>query len=97
MTKKKTQPQEALDFPFELFLNPCSEDKPKIIAAIAKSRTDDPQKWKEIEESFDVVLAKIRELPAVKAFLDVLQRATLRRKLEVLAGYYTSQTGALVA
>ncbi len=37
------------------------------------------------------------ELPAVKSFLDVLQRATLRRKLEVLAGYDTSQTGALVA
>ena len=34
---------------------------------------------------------------AVKAFLDVLQRATLRRKLEVLAGYDTSQTGSLVA
>ena len=32
-------------------------------------------------------------LPAVKAFLDVLQRATLRRKLEVLAGYDTSETG----
>jgi len=27
----------------------------------------------------------------------VLQRATLRRKLEVLAGYDTSQTGTLVA
>jgi hypothetical protein len=32
---------------------------------------------------------------AVKAFLDVLQRATLRRKLEVLAGYDTSQTGTV--
>jgi hypothetical protein len=36
------------------------------------------------------------DLPAVKAFLDVLQRATLRRKLEVLAGYDTSHTGAIV-
>jgi hypothetical protein len=27
----------------------------------------------------------------------VLQRATLRRKLEVLAGYDTSQTGTLLA
>ena len=33
------------------------------------------------------------ELPAVAAFLDVLQRASLRRKLEVLAGYDTSETG----
>ncbi len=37
------------------------------------------------------------DLPAVRAFLDVLHRATLRRKLEVLAGYDTSQTGAVVA
>jgi molybdate-binding protein len=37
------------------------------------------------------------DLPGVKAFLDVLQRATLRRKLEVLAGYDTSETGALIA
>ena len=40
------------------------------------------------------------EFPAVKAFLDVLQRNqrnTLRRKLEVLAGYDTSETGALIA
>jgi hypothetical protein len=27
----------------------------------------------------------------------VLQRSTLRRKLEVLAGYDTSETGAIVA
>ncbi len=46
---------------------------------------------------YDLVLRKRTALlPAVKAFLDVLQRATLRRKLEVLAGYDTSQTGALV-
>ena len=36
------------------------------------------------------------DLPAVKALLDVLQRETLRRKLDVLAGYDTSQTGAVV-
>jgi hypothetical protein len=36
------------------------------------------------------------DLPAVKAFLDVLQRSALRRKLEALAGYDTSQTGAVV-
>ena len=47
---------------------------------------------------YDLAMRKgTADLPAVKAFLDVLQRATLRRKLEVLAGYDTSQTGALVA
>ena len=46
---------------------------------------------------YDLVMRKrTGDLPAVKAFLDVLQRATLRRKLEVLAGYETSQTGAIV-
>ncbi len=50
------------------------------------------------EARYDLVMRKrTAELPAVRAFLDVLQRATLRRKLEVLAGYDTSQTGALVA
>ena len=46
---------------------------------------------------YDLVMRKrTGDLPAVKAFLDVLQRATLRRKLEVLVGYDTSRTGALV-
>jgi molybdopterin molybdotransferase/putative molybdopterin biosynthesis protein len=46
---------------------------------------------------YDLVMRKqTADLPAVQAFLDVLQRASLRRKLEVLAGYDTSQTGALV-
>ena len=49
-------------------------------------------------ERYDLVMRKrTMDLPAVKAFLDVLHRATLRRKLEVLAGYDTSQTGTLVA
>jgi len=49
-------------------------------------------------ERYDLVMRrKTTDLPAVKAFLDVLQRATLRRKLEVLAGYDTSQTGSTVA
>ena len=49
-------------------------------------------------ERYDLVMRRrTTELPPVKAFLDVLQRATLRRKLEVLAGYDTSQTGAVVA
>jgi putative molybdopterin biosynthesis protein len=43
-----------------------------------------------------VMRRKTADLPAVKALLDVLQRATLRRKLEVLAGYDTSQTGLVV-
>ncbi len=48
-------------------------------------------------ERYDLVMRRrTAELPAVKAFLDVLQRAALRRKLEVLAGYDTSETGALV-
>ena len=47
---------------------------------------------------YDLVIRKrTADLPSMKAFLDVLQRATLRRKLEVLAGYDTSHTGSLVA
>ena len=49
-------------------------------------------------ERYDLAMRKpTAELPAAKAFLDVLQRATLRRKLEFLAGYDTSETGALIA
>jgi putative molybdopterin biosynthesis protein len=49
-------------------------------------------------ERYDLVMRKrTADLPAAKAFLDVLQRASLRRKLEVLAGYDTSDTGARVA
>ena len=49
-------------------------------------------------ERYDLVMRRrTSDFPAVKAFLDVLQRATLRRKLEVLAGYDTSETGAVVA
>ena len=48
-------------------------------------------------ERYDLVMRRrTADLPAAKAFLDVLQRATLRRKLEILAGYDTSQTGVLV-
>jgi molybdate-binding protein/DNA-binding XRE family transcriptional regulator len=46
---------------------------------------------------YDLVMRKrTADLPAVKAFLEVLQRATLRRKLEVLAGYDTAETGTVV-
>ncbi len=49
-------------------------------------------------ERYDLVMRRrTADLPAVKSFLDVLQRSTLRRKLEILAGYDTSETGALVA
>ena len=48
-------------------------------------------------ERYDLVMRRrTADLPAIKAFLDVLQRATLRRKLEVLAGYDTAQTGSVV-
>ena len=49
-------------------------------------------------ERYDLVMRRrTADLPAAKAFFDVLQRAVLRRKLEVLAGYETSQTGTIVA
>jgi molybdate-binding protein len=49
-------------------------------------------------ERYDLVMRKSSaDLPAVQALLDVVQRATLRRKLETLAGYDTSDTGRLVA
>ena len=48
-------------------------------------------------ERYDLVMRRrTADLPAAQAFLDVLQRASLRRKLEVLAGYDTSQTGVVV-
>lgn len=37
------------------------------------------------------------DLPFMQAFLDVLQRAALRRKLEMMAGYDTRNTGARIA
>src|SRR5262249_30955206 len=47
---------------------------------------------------YDLVMRRrTADLPAAKAFLDVLHRSTLRRKLEVLAGYDTSQTGVVLA
>ncbi len=48
-------------------------------------------------ERYDLVMRRrTADMPVVKVFLDVLQRATLRRKLEVLAGYDTSETGDVV-
>ena len=49
-------------------------------------------------ERYDLVMRrKTADLPAVKAFLDVLQRGELRRKLETLAGYDTAESGRVVA
>ncbi len=49
-------------------------------------------------ERYDLVMRRrTLEFPAAQAMLDVLQRAALRRKLEVLAGYDTTQTGAVLA
>jgi molybdopterin molybdotransferase/putative molybdopterin biosynthesis protein len=49
-------------------------------------------------ERYDLVMRKrTADMPAVKSFLDVLQRSALRRKLEVLAGYDTAQTGMVIA
>jgi putative molybdopterin biosynthesis protein len=49
-------------------------------------------------EQYDFVLHReTLRLAAVEAMFDALQRATLRRKLETLAGYDTSQTGVIRA
>ncbi len=49
-------------------------------------------------ERYDFVMRRATmETPLAQTFLDALQRATLRRKLEILAGYDTSETGAVIA
>lgn len=49
-------------------------------------------------ERYDFVMRRqTMEMPVAQTFLDVLQRASLRRKLEVLAGYDTAQTGSQLA
>ena len=49
-------------------------------------------------EQYDFVLHReTLRLAAAQAMFDALQRATLRRKLETLAGYDTSQTGVIRA
>lgn len=48
-------------------------------------------------ERYDLVMRRrILQLPAVQSFLDVLQLATLRRQLEVFAGYDTTVTGTVL-
>jgi molybdate-binding protein len=49
-------------------------------------------------EQYDFVLHReTLRLPAVEALVDALQRTSLRRKLETLAGYDTSHTGVVRA
>jgi len=48
-------------------------------------------------ERYDLVFRRTElRLPAVQAILDVLNRAAVRRKLEMLAGYDTSKTGEVL-
>ena len=48
-------------------------------------------------ERYDLVLRRqSSHLPAVEALLDVLNRAAIRRKLELLAGYDTRHTGEVL-
>jgi molybdate-binding protein/DNA-binding XRE family transcriptional regulator len=48
-------------------------------------------------ERYDLVIHKHHvRMPAVQALLDVLNRAAVRRKLELLAGYDTSHTGEVL-
>ncbi len=48
-------------------------------------------------ERYDFVMKlETLALPGVQAFLEALQRGSLRRKLEVLAGYETGETGVRV-
>jgi molybdate-binding protein len=47
-------------------------------------------------ERYDFVLRRqTLELPQTQVFMDGLQRAALRRKLETLAGYDTARMGTL--
>lgn len=49
-------------------------------------------------ERYDFVMRReTLEMPGTQGLLDVLQRASLRRRLEVLAGYDTAQTGVVLA
>jgi putative molybdopterin biosynthesis protein len=48
-------------------------------------------------ERYDLVLRRqYSKLPAVEALLDTLNRASIRRKLEILAGYDTRHTGEVL-
>ena len=48
-------------------------------------------------ERYDLVIRRqFAKLPAIEAFLDLLNRSALRRKLELLAGYDTTHTGEVL-
>jgi molybdate-binding protein len=48
-------------------------------------------------ERYDLVIRRqFAKLPAVETLLDVLNRASIRRKLELLAGYDTRHTGEVL-
>ena len=48
-------------------------------------------------ERYDFVFRRSTlDLPFIQTFMDILQRAALRRKLEMLAGYETRKTGARI-
>ncbi len=48
-------------------------------------------------ERYDLIIHRHHvHLPAVQVLLDVLNRAAVRRKLELLAGYDTSHTGEVL-
>jgi putative molybdopterin biosynthesis protein len=49
-------------------------------------------------DRFDLSFSKTSlELPSAKALLDLLNRSSLRRKLEAIAGYDTAHTGEILA
>ena len=48
-------------------------------------------------ERYDLVIRREHaRLAAIEAMLDTLNRAAIRRKLEILAGYDTSHTGEVL-
>lgn len=50
-----------------------------------------------VSERFDLVIPdRFWDLPAVQTLLDALNRSSLRRELEALGGYDTSQTGNVI-
>jgi putative molybdopterin biosynthesis protein len=50
-----------------------------------------------VTERYDLVIRRqFAKLPAMEALLDLLNRSTLRRKLELLAGYDTTHTGEVL-
>jgi molybdate-binding protein/DNA-binding XRE family transcriptional regulator len=50
-----------------------------------------------VTERYDLVFRRqYAKLPAVEALLDLLNRSTMRRKLELLAGYDTTHTGEIL-